>query len=193
MYRISGDRLAELVFLYTLPPPPLQQFSRQELGLLVLRLRLLVLKRRLAIQAEKLANSPELKQAREFSRVLAGVSDEDIREIAEEHDPAERRRRIMELKQRDPEKWRFLFTRPFFEVHPRAYEAITQPNHVLRLKAQKLTLNLRRVTRESLARELKISVTTLYDRYGRDAVRQACQGRPFRDEVPVEVCYQVNG
>jgi hypothetical protein len=60
------------------------------------------------------------------------------------------------------------------------------------VKAKKLGLNM---TSGSLARELKISVATLYRRYGRAAVKRA---RIFayasvRDEAPDAVRYQVNG
>jgi hypothetical protein len=152
------DKIAELVMRHFLESPrPLRRLSRRERW----ELRLADLQWRLADQGEKLASSPEFNHALEFSKVLTGVTDDDMREITQ-RDPAERWRRIMELKERDEEKWRFLFKRPFFEVHPRAGEAATQPHHMLALKAQKLRLNLRPVTPGSLARELKISVATCF-------------------------------
>jgi len=74
-----------------------------------------------------------------------------------------------------------------------AYEAVEIPERLLKAKVEKLRLNMRPVTPPSLARELKISVATLYRRYGRTLVRQACQERPVCDEARAEVRYHING
>jgi hypothetical protein len=113
------------------------------------------------------------------------------------------RQHFTALEFRDPEKFRHLLgerdsngnikpTSIFEITHSSAYEAIKQPHAMLMVAAAKLTLNLRLVTPMSLARELKVSVATLYRRYGRDSVRQACHGRPVRDEAPAKVRYQIN-
>jgi hypothetical protein len=64
-------------------------------------------------------------------------------------------------------------------------------NGLLISKAYRLRLNLRDVTPKSLASELKISVATLYRRYGREAVRNACRALPECDESPASVRYQL--
>lgn len=183
------DRIAEAVAIYTLPParplPPPTEHERLEW-------RFSDLQRRFATQCEKLATSPEFNNALEFSMTAVGISDDDWRDISHP-DPVERRRRIMALKDREPEKWAFIFERPFFQVHPLAQKAIREKTGMLLVKAEKLRLNQRPVTPSSLAHELKISVATLYRRYSRAAVKRACQPRPVRDEVRSETRFQING
>jgi hypothetical protein len=184
-YWIS-DRIAELVFIYTEPPPrALPPPTKRER----LEWRFRSLQQRFADQAERLASSPEFNNALEFSKVVAGVTNDDMRDIAQ-RDLADRRSRLMQLKNRDPEKWNFLFTRRFFEVHPKAYAAIRHRNGELMVKAYKLALNQCAVTAETLARELNISVATLYRRYVAAAVKRA-RSRPLLcDEPPTEVRYR---
>jgi hypothetical protein len=57
-------------------------------------------------------------------------------------------------------------------------------NGLLISKAYRLRLNSRDVTPKSLARELGISVATLYRRYGRDAVKKACDAPVCDGLVP---------
>ena len=102
--------------------------------------------------------------------------------------------RIRSLKERDPEKYKYLYRTPILKmIHTHAYEATAALNGMLMTKAAKLRLNMRDVTPANLARELEISVATLYRRYGRILVRQACHERPVCDEAPAKVRYQVSG
>jgi hypothetical protein len=64
---------------------------------------------------------------------------------------------------------------------------------MLEVKAAKLRLNMRPVTRASLARELKISVAKLYRKYGKAAIKRVCDGAPGRAEVPIAVALSDQG
>jgi hypothetical protein len=120
-------------------------------------------------EMEELTASQEFNDALEFSLVAKEISHDDMR------DP-------MGLKHRDPEKFSSLIGErdpktgrirptPMRElIHERAYD---ERNGILKVKAEKLRLNMREPTPASLAAELKISVATLYRRY-REAVKDVC-------------------
>jgi hypothetical protein len=185
---------AKKKMLYRSPPPHSQPPKTMEPiteRLNWLRWRLATLEWRLVAKMEELTASPEFDHAVEYSIVAKEISHDDMR------DP-------MDLKDRDPEKFRALIgdrdpetkhvrPTPMREfISERAYDAIRKRDGMLMVKAKNLGLNM---TSASLARELKISVATLYRRYGRAAVKRA---RVFayasvRDEAPEAVRYQVNG
>jgi excisionase family DNA binding protein len=159
----------------------------------------MVLEQEMEKELEALTASKEFNDAVEFSLVANEISDDDtvagVRHSPQDSPKMRRERcyeRIRSLKERDLEKYNFLYRTPILKmIHPRAYEAVETPERILRVKAEKLRLNMRRVTPASLADELKISVATLYRRYGRILVRQACQERPVCDEAPTKVRYQI--
>ena len=154
-----------------------------------------------AEEMEALAATPEFNNALEFSVLARGICDDDtvagVRHSPQDSPKMRRERcyeRIRNLKERDLEKYNFLYRTPILKmIHPRAFEAVETPERILRVKAAKLRLNMGLVTPTSLAGELKISVATLYRRYGRTLVRQACQERPVCDEASAAVRYQING
>jgi helix-turn-helix protein len=82
------------------------------------------------------------------------------------------------LSERDPGKSYILWEMSPPPLHPRALEAVNDPQHALPLAAYMIRLNGRKVTRASLARALKVSIATLYRKYGRLALRTACQEPP---------------
>jgi hypothetical protein len=93
------------------------------------------------------------------------------------------RQHFADLKDRDPEKYRFLTERDMRKmIHPRAYEATATPHGMLEVHRARLRLNQQDVTRTALARELKISPSTLDRRYGREAVKHACRPAPVHDD-----------
>lgn len=83
------------------------------------------------------------------------------------------------LDERDPEKCRFLWNTPA-KRHPRALEAMNSPLFALRFAAYEMRLNGQKVTSASLARELGVSVSTLYRRYGQRQICSVCQEQPLR-------------
>jgi hypothetical protein len=161
------DNITHWVMLYTLPP--LERWGW----------RLAMLERRLAKVMDDAA--PKLEDALECSMTAHGISEDDMREL-----------RSLEgkLECRDPDKYRYLVgTRdcasgkvkrpPILEmIIPEALRSMTDPRRILRVKACKLMVNMRDVTPGALANELKISVATLYRRYGRDEIREVCKRRP---------------
>jgi hypothetical protein len=103
-----------------------------------------------------------------------------------------------ELEEREPDKFRYLIKTPMLNgIHHRAYEAVETPELLLKVKAEKIRLNRPAVTpaemRASLAHELKISVPTLYRRYGRETVKKACEEKPILDEAADAVRHQLSG
>lgn len=77
------------------------------------------------------------------------------------------------LSERDPEKSNFLWNTSPPVRHPRAHEALKR--NPLQTVAYLLRHNGRKVTTVALARDLGVSVSTLYRRYGQLAVRVACE------------------
>lgn len=105
------------------------------------------------------------------------------------------RRGLMTLQDRDPEKFSYLIgvrdlktgvikPTPILEmIHPRAREAMGLRTGKLMVKANKLRLDQQEVTPALLADELGISLSTLYQRFGRTSVKRACQR-----ELPLTRC-----
>jgi hypothetical protein len=149
-------------------------------------------------ELEKKIDSKDFNGALEFSLGVARISDDDKLPKDWKKIPAQERGRAIlkhfeELKDRDPKKYRLLTERDVAKMmHPRAYEAAQKPHGILVIKANKLRLNMREVTRENLAHELRISTATLYRRYGREAVRRARRVVPMCDESPTSVRYQLS-
>jgi hypothetical protein len=154
-----------------------------------------------AEETEKLFDRKDFNDALEFSLVAAGISDADKLPMGWKNIPMhpmqERRCAIWQdfkfLKKDYPKKYDLLTERDMPKMmHPRFYEATATRDGMLMTKAVKLRLNLSDVTPESLASELRISVATLYRRYGREAVRHACRPVPVCDESPTSVRYQLS-
>ena len=149
-------------------------------------------------EMEKLVESKDFNDALEFSLVATGISDDDKLPMGWENIPLQERgpaiRQYFEdLKERDPKKYHLLREPDMPKMmHPRAYEVIATRNGMLMIKAEKLRLNMREVTPENLAHELRISTATLYRRYGREAVTHACRVVPICDESPTSVRYQLS-
>jgi hypothetical protein len=148
---------------------------------------------------EKLIDREDFNAALEFSLVAAEISDDDKLPTGWRNIPMQERGRAIrqhfeDLKKRDPKKYCLLIERDMSKMmHARAFDATSTPNCMLKIKAVKLTLNMREVTPENLAHELRISPSTLYRRYGREAVRRACRMvRPTCDELPTTVRYQLS-
>jgi hypothetical protein len=151
-----------------------------------------------AEEMEKLIDSKDFNDALEFSLVAAGISDDDKLPTGWENIPMQERGRVIrqhfeDLKDRDLKKYHLLTERDMPKImHPRAYEATATRDGMLMIKAEKLRLNMREVTRENLADELRISPATLRRRYGREGVRRACRPVPRCDELPISVRYQLS-
>jgi hypothetical protein len=149
-------------------------------------------------EMEKLVESKDFNDALEFSLVATGISDDDKLPTGWENIPLQERgpairRYFDELKDRDPKKYHLLREPDMPKMmRPRAYEVTATRNGMLMTKAEKLRLNMREVTPENLAHELRISPATLYRRYGREAVRRACRVVPMCDESPTSVRYQLS-
>src|SRR5262249_49847671 len=128
-----------------------------------------------------------------FSIAAQGIFEDDRWPSGLKDIPNKERRGIIyqhikALKERDPEKYNYLFQTDMLDmIHPRAYKAIATPHGMLEVHAARLRLNLQDVTPTALARELKISVSTLYRRFGREAIKNACRPAPERDESPTSV------
>ena len=60
-------------------------------------------------------------------------------------------------------------------LHPRAIAAVEQPHGLLVIHAGRLLVDQIEITPRTLAASLGIVVSTLYDRYGRDAIKKACR------------------
>ena len=135
---------------------------------------------------------PHYDEAVELTFAVAGITDDDIRAVAHP-DRFQRKRNRAALKKRDRRKWRLLCRRDFFDVRQGAFEALSQPKTRLRMKAVRLNLNGIKLTPKNLAGALSISTATLYRRFGREAVRSACDGIPVRAEYPASVRYQLTG
>jgi len=151
-----------------------------------------------AEEMEKLINSKDFNDALEFSLVVKGISEDDKLPVGWEKVPIQERGRVLrqhfeDLKDRDPEKYHLLTRRHLRQmIHARAYEAATTPHVMLNVHATRLRLNLHDVTPTALARELKISVPTLYRRYGRKVVKRVCRPAPACAESPTSVRYQLS-
>ena len=86
--------------------------------------------------------------------------------------------RIRSLKERDPEKYKYLYRTPILKmIHAHAYEATATPNGMLMTKAAKLRLNMPDVTPANPARELKnigsYTVSTIWPYFGEASVSRA--------------------
>jgi hypothetical protein len=151
-----------------------------------------------ADEIEKLIDSKDFNNELEFSLVAGGISEDDKFPMGCERIPSQKRvslirQHFRDLKDRDLKKYDLLTQRDFAKVmHPLAYKAIATHDRILKIKAAKLKLNMRDVTPQNLARELKISLATLYRQYGREAVRRACRPAPEYDESPTSVRYQLS-
>jgi hypothetical protein len=150
-----------------------------------------------AEEVEKLIDGKDFNDALECSLVLKGISEDDKLPMGLANIPMQEKGRVIrqhfeDLKDRDPKKYHLL-TEPDMRkmMHPRAYEARATRDGMLMIKAEKLRLNMREVTPENLAHELRISPTTLYRRYGREAVKRACRPVQVCDESPTSVRYQL--
>ena len=77
------------------------------------------------------------------------------------------------LKERDPEKYHYLWKTSPPVRHPRAHEAVKE--RPMQTAGAMLRHNGRLVTPVALARALGVSISTLYRRYGQRAVRVACE------------------
>jgi hypothetical protein len=149
-----------------------------------------------AEEMEKLVESKDFNDALEFSLVATGISDDDKLPMGWENIPLQERgpairQHFEDLKERDLKKYHLLREPDMAKMMlPRAYEVAATRDGMLTIKAEKLRLNMREVTPENLAYELRISPATLYRRYGREAVRRACRVVPMCDESPSSVRYQ---
>jgi hypothetical protein len=129
-------------------------------------------------------------EAIKFAWVYAGITTDDIRAVMDP-DPLTRTRNRAALKRRDYRKWQLLCQSKY----------LSQPELRLRMKAEMLRVNSAKVRRRDLASALGISVPTLYRRYGRDLIRQVCDGRPIRAPLSeiyryrqtAEICLLQNG
>jgi hypothetical protein len=102
---------------------------------------------------------PRIAEAK-FTLAAHGITEADIRD--------------KKLKERDPEKYNFLWKTSPPIRHPRAHEAVKErPLHTAAYLLRRY--NGMKITREAVARDLGVSVNTLYRRYGQRAVRVACE------------------
>ena len=115
-----------------------------------------------------------------FTLTAKGISDDDM------NDPDS-------LKERDLDTYNYICHEQF-RVHADAYKALdipsTQSNHslgILMMKAARLRLTGREATNQNLARELGVSVPTLYRWYSVQEIRRACGVDDVRGRVDVEV------
>jgi len=90
------------------------------------------------------------------------------------HEISDLDRRDPDLARRDPEKYRLWHRTPVGEFVRDYWQAADNPRAPLMAKATMLRLNQRKVSPAILARELGVSLRRLYNRFGRDAVREAC-------------------
>jgi hypothetical protein len=151
-------------------------------------------------QMNELTASQEFNDALEFSTVGKGICDDDRLPKALKDIPRQERSRVVlkhfkDLEKRDPEKFRHLIGErdpetgvirptPMLElISERVYDAIRERHGMLMVKAEKLRLNKRKVTRASLARELGISVATLYRQFKLEKIRLACE--PPCEPLPI--------
>jgi hypothetical protein len=125
---------------------------------------------------------PQHDKALKLAWLYAGITKHDLRAVMDP-DPLTRTRNRAALKRRDYRKWQLLCQKKY----------LSQPNLKLQIEACSLRAKGFEVTRRALASALGISLSTSYRPPYRDLVRQACQERPVRDEVPVADRYQVNG
>lgn len=150
-----------------------------------------------AEEMEKLSTSKEFNDALEFSSVAKEISEDDKLPMGWERVPIQERGRVMrqhfeDLKDRDPEKYRFLTEQDMRKmIHPWAYKATATPRVILEVHRLRLILNRQDVTPSNLARESKISRSTLYRRFGRDPVKHACRPEQACAELPTPVRYQL--
>jgi len=104
-----------------------------------------------------------LKQVMQASMALRGLTESDLDDSYES------------LKQRKPHLAELWYDRPVRDfIHPRAVEALKRPNGLLLIHAERLLADHAPITPRSLAASLGCVVSTLYDRYEKQAIRQAC-------------------
>lgn len=145
----------------------------------------MLLEKHIAEEMEELTAMPVFNDALEFSNVAKGLADGEL--------PANPRNfaEWKEFEERAPEKFEYYIKTPLLDqIHPRAYEALARPGGKLILKSQKLRLNGCNVTPAALARELCISVATLYRRYGLSLIRKACARQAVPPEQSAAAFYQ---
>jgi hypothetical protein len=145
------------------------------------------------LHAVKLRLLPQFDDAIELTYLHAGITNADIAEITHP-DQEVRKRNVEALKNRDQRKWELLCNK-HFEFHPERFNVLRQflakPETKLGIKAEVLRLNGYKVTRQNLAAVLCISVSMLYDRFGREAVRKACSGRPAYPVAPDRLRFEL--
>ena len=83
-----------------------------------------------------------------------------------------------DLQQRDPEKYHFLWEKPIGPYPWWFFEAINDPWYAPAIASVMLRVNGRIVTSSALARALRISVDTLYRKYGKREIRRVCEEPP---------------
>ena len=180
------DRINELVVGYTMPParpqPPMTMIE-------VLKWTRALLNWQIEKEMEELTASQEFNDALEYSTVAEGICDDDMLPRGLKDIPREVRSRVVyqhfkDLEERERKKFRYLIKTPMLDlINEHAYDATGQPHGMLMVKAKKLGPDM---TSEALARELKISPSTLYRRYRRDVVKRAraLAHAPVLDEAP---------
>jgi hypothetical protein len=80
----------------------------------------------------------------------------------------------LNLKERDPEKYHFLWEIPATPVPRRLLDAINDPGRAPAIAAFMMRLNGRKVARATLARSLRVSVATFYRKYGKEEIGKLC-------------------
>lgn len=145
-----------------------------------------ILQWRIEEEMDLLTASKAFNDALEFSTVAQEIFDDDMPKNMRDY------KSWMRLNERDPKRFKFLIETPILDmIHPRAYEATAKKNGMLMVKAAKLRLNGCEVTPHALSRELKLSVTTLYRRYGREMVKKACRPAAEYAEAPLATQYKL--
>jgi len=99
--------------------------------------------------------------ARKLMLACYEITDDDIR------DP--------NLQERDPEKYQVLWEISPPPSIPRwVWEAVNDSKRAPAIAASMMRLNGSKVTRATLARELRVSMATLYRRYGKEKIGKIC-------------------
>jgi hypothetical protein len=105
-----------------------------------------------------------INKVMQASMALRGVSQADCDESYES------------LKQRKPEIAELLWNRPVRDfIHSRAINVLKHGEGLLRIHAERLLADQVAVTPPNLATSIGIAVSTLYDRYGKEAIKRACR------------------
>jgi hypothetical protein len=123
---------------------------------------------------ESMRNGKQLNDALDLWMAVNGISPEDRSDI-----------------RLDSEKCRLFYDTPVGKVlTPNIWKMAEHPHAPLHVSAQKLRNNYRSVNPAALAAKLRISVATLYRRFGHEAVRRAWRGSPDytlpNDTLPIE-------